>query len=100
MHGHWEDREPAEGWWLGKAFSDTTNSSVAFSFLLLSTIPHPTPALKIHVSSTTKDALDELGCFQLELRGDVEMKVMAGHGERVGKGGSKSLWGSWGKRGR
>lgn len=44
---------------------------------------HPTPALKIHVSSTTKDALDELGCFQLELRGDVEMKVMAGHGEGV-----------------
>ncbi|XP_026961343.1 atrial natriuretic peptide receptor 2 isoform X8 [Orcinus orca] len=40
-------------------------------------------ALKIHVSSTTKDALDELGCFQLELRGDVEMKVMAGHGEGV-----------------
>lgn len=40
-------------------------------------------ALKIHVSSTTKDALDELGCFQLELRGDVEMKVMAGHREGI-----------------
>lgn len=54
-----------------------------FLLTFLSTIPHATPALKIHVSSTTKDALDELGCFQLELRGDVEMKVMAGHGERV-----------------
>lgn len=43
----------------------------------------PAPALKIHVSSTTKDALDELGCFQLELRGDVEMKVMAGHRKGV-----------------
>lgn len=73
----WEDRERPEGWRLGKALSDTTNSSVAF-FLLL-----PTPALKIHVSSTTKDALDELGCFQLELRGDVEMKVMADQGKGV-----------------
>lgn len=33
------------------------------------------PALKIHVSSTTKEVLDEFGCFELELRGDVEMKV-------------------------
>uniref|UniRef100_A0A8C0AUV8 Guanylate cyclase n=1 Tax=Buteo japonicus TaxID=224669 RepID=A0A8C0AUV8_9AVES len=32
-------------------------------------------ALKIHVSSTTKEVLDEFGCFELELRGDVEMKV-------------------------
>ncbi|XP_005605663.1 atrial natriuretic peptide receptor 2 isoform X5 [Equus asinus] len=40
-------------------------------------------ALKIHVSSTTKDALDELGCFQLELRGDVEMK---------GKGKMRTYW--------
>ncbi|XP_051820926.1 atrial natriuretic peptide receptor 2 isoform X3 [Antechinus flavipes] len=40
-------------------------------------------ALKIHVSSTTKDALDEFGCFQLELRGDVEMK---------GKGKMRTYW--------
>uniref|UniRef100_A0A663N7A5 Guanylate cyclase n=1 Tax=Athene cunicularia TaxID=194338 RepID=A0A663N7A5_ATHCN len=44
-------------------------------------------ALKIHVSSTTKEVLDEFGCFELELRGDVEMKVIrawawgaSGHG--------------------
>uniref|UniRef100_A0A8C6ZHX9 Guanylate cyclase n=1 Tax=Nothoprocta perdicaria TaxID=30464 RepID=A0A8C6ZHX9_NOTPE len=35
-------------------------------------------ALKIHVSSTTKEVLDEFGCFELELRGDVEMKVRPG----------------------
>lgn len=39
------------------------------------------PALKIHVSSTTKEVLDEFGCFELELRGDVEMKVR--------------VWGPW-----
>lgn len=32
-------------------------------------------ALKIHVSSATKEVLDEFGYFDLELRGDVEMKV-------------------------
>ena len=68
---------------MGKALSDTASSSVAFSDFSFHHFPYPTPALKIHVSSTTKDALDELGCFQLELRGDVEMKVMAGHGEGV-----------------
>ncbi|XP_022243607.1 atrial natriuretic peptide receptor 2-like, partial [Limulus polyphemus] len=30
--------------------------------------------LKIHVSSTTKEVLDNYGTFQLELRGEVEMK--------------------------
>lgn len=35
----------------------------------------PFAALKIHVSSTTKEILDEFGCFELSLRGDVEMKV-------------------------
>ncbi|XP_038598418.1 atrial natriuretic peptide receptor 2 isoform X3 [Tachyglossus aculeatus] len=40
-------------------------------------------ALKIHVSSTTKDALDDFGCFQLALRGDVEMK---------GKGKMRTYW--------
>uniref|UniRef100_A0A8C7EE62 Guanylate cyclase n=1 Tax=Nothoprocta perdicaria TaxID=30464 RepID=A0A8C7EE62_NOTPE len=42
-------------------------------------------ALKIHVSSTTKEVLDEFGCFELELRGDVEMKV------RPGPGGGEAL---------
>lgn len=32
-------------------------------------------ALKIHVSSATKEVLDEFGYFDLELRGDVEMKA-------------------------
>jgi atrial natriuretic peptide receptor B len=33
------------------------------------------PALKIHISKDTKEALDEIGTFQLELRGVVDMKV-------------------------
>lgn len=33
------------------------------------------PALKIHISAVTKAVLEEFGCFELELRGDVEMKV-------------------------
>jgi hypothetical protein len=33
------------------------------------------PALKIHVSKETKEALDKIGTFQLELRGVVDMKV-------------------------
>ncbi|XP_078240327.1 atrial natriuretic peptide receptor 2 isoform X1 [Pogona vitticeps] len=40
-------------------------------------------ALKIHVSSSTKEILDEFGCFELELRGDVEMK---------GKGKMRTYW--------
>uniref|UniRef100_A0A8C8BQP7 Guanylate cyclase n=1 Tax=Otus sunia TaxID=257818 RepID=A0A8C8BQP7_9STRI len=32
-------------------------------------------ALKIHISAVTKAVLEEFGCFELELRGDVEMKV-------------------------
>ncbi|KAJ7417768.1 Atrial natriuretic peptide receptor 2 [Willisornis vidua] len=40
-------------------------------------------ALKIHVSSTTKEVLDEFGCFELELRGDVEIK---------GKGKMRTYW--------
>lgn len=32
-------------------------------------------ALKIHVSSATKEVLDEFGYFDLQLRGDVEMKA-------------------------
>ena len=32
-------------------------------------------ALRIHLSSATKEVLDEFGYFDLQLRGDVEMKV-------------------------
>jgi len=39
--------------------------------------------LKIHVSSATRDVLQEFNCFQLELRGDVEMK---------GKGKMTTYW--------
>lgn len=31
-------------------------------------------ALRIHVSNATKDILDKFGTFQVELRGDVELK--------------------------
>uniref|UniRef100_A0A8C3INE2 Guanylate cyclase n=1 Tax=Chrysemys picta bellii TaxID=8478 RepID=A0A8C3INE2_CHRPI len=40
-------------------------------------------ALKIHLSSATKSVLEEVGCFELELRGDVEMK---------GKGKMRTYW--------
>nr|XP_060613964.1 atrial natriuretic peptide receptor 1 [Anolis sagrei ordinatus] len=40
-------------------------------------------ALKIHLSGTTKSILEEFGCFELELRGDVEMK---------GKGKLRTYW--------
>uniref|UniRef100_A0A672RML1 Atrial natriuretic peptide receptor 1 n=1 Tax=Sinocyclocheilus grahami TaxID=75366 RepID=A0A672RML1_SINGR len=40
-------------------------------------------SLKIHVSSATQDVLQEFNCFQLELRGDVEMK---------GKGKMRTYW--------
>uniref|UniRef100_A0A8C7QYJ5 Guanylate cyclase n=1 Tax=Oncorhynchus mykiss TaxID=8022 RepID=A0A8C7QYJ5_ONCMY len=40
-------------------------------------------ALKIHVSEATRTVLDDFNCFQLELRGDVEMK---------GKGRMKTYW--------
>uniref|UniRef100_A0A8C8MIA4 Guanylate cyclase n=1 Tax=Oncorhynchus tshawytscha TaxID=74940 RepID=A0A8C8MIA4_ONCTS len=40
-------------------------------------------ALKIHVSEATRSVLDDFNCFQLELRGDVEMK---------GKGRMKTYW--------
>lgn len=43
---------------------------------------HPS-ALKIHVSEATRVVLDDFNCFQLELRGDVEMK---------GKGRMKTYW--------
>lgn len=40
-------------------------------------------ALKIHMSSATKEVLDEFGYFDLQLRGDVEMK---------GKGKMRTYW--------
>ncbi|XP_066193808.1 atrial natriuretic peptide receptor 1 isoform X2 [Sylvia atricapilla] len=40
-------------------------------------------ALKIHISEVTKAVLEEFGCFELELRGDVEMK---------GKGKLRTYW--------
>ncbi|KAJ7307289.1 hypothetical protein JRQ81_009294 [Phrynocephalus forsythii] len=40
-------------------------------------------ALKIHLSAATKCILEEFGCFELELRGDVEMK---------GKGKLRTYW--------
>uniref|UniRef100_A0AAQ4Q038 Guanylate cyclase n=1 Tax=Gasterosteus aculeatus aculeatus TaxID=481459 RepID=A0AAQ4Q038_GASAC len=40
-------------------------------------------ALKIHLSSATKEVLDEFGYFELQLRGDIEMK---------GKGKMRTYW--------
>ncbi|XP_067831956.1 atrial natriuretic peptide receptor 1-like [Heptranchias perlo] len=40
-------------------------------------------ALKIHVSSATKTVLEEFSCFELDLRGDIEMK---------GKGKMRTYW--------
>lgn len=40
-------------------------------------------ALKIHVSCVTKEFLDTFNCFELELRGGVEMK---------GKGVQTTYW--------
>jgi hypothetical protein len=40
-------------------------------------------ALRIHLSSATKEVLDEFGYFDLQLRGDVEMKVRPRRGMNV-----------------
>jgi atrial natriuretic peptide receptor A len=32
-------------------------------------------ALKIHISIQTKEILDDFGTFEVELRGEIEMKV-------------------------
>ncbi|XP_039623619.1 atrial natriuretic peptide receptor 1-like isoform X2 [Polypterus senegalus] len=40
-------------------------------------------ALKIHVSAATRAVLEEFGCFDLELRGDIELK---------GKGKMRTYW--------
>lgn len=44
-------------------------------FIFLFMIIISSTALRIHVSSATKEVLDEFGYFDLQLRGDVEMKV-------------------------
>uniref|UniRef100_A0AAR2M6M3 Guanylate cyclase n=1 Tax=Pygocentrus nattereri TaxID=42514 RepID=A0AAR2M6M3_PYGNA len=50
-------------------FGDTVNTA--------SRMESTGEALRIHVSSATKEVLDEFGYFDLQLRGDVEMKVRA-----------------------
>ncbi|XP_006627078.2 atrial natriuretic peptide receptor 2 [Lepisosteus oculatus] len=56
-------------------FGDTVNTA--------SRMESTGEALKIHVSSATKEVLDEFGYFDLQLRGDVEMK---------GKGKMRTYW--------
>lgn len=56
-------------------FGDTVNTA--------SRMESTGEALKIHMSSATKEVLDEFGYFDLQLRGDVEMK---------GKGKMRTYW--------
>ncbi|XP_048046115.1 atrial natriuretic peptide receptor 2 [Megalobrama amblycephala] len=56
-------------------FGDTVNTA--------SRMESTGEALRIHVSSATKEVLDEFGYFELQLRGDVEMK---------GKGKMRTYW--------
>uniref|UniRef100_A0A8D3C0D2 Guanylate cyclase n=1 Tax=Scophthalmus maximus TaxID=52904 RepID=A0A8D3C0D2_SCOMX len=56
-------------------FGDTVNTS--------SRMESSGEALKIHVSAATRDVLLEFNCFQLELRGDVDVK---------GKGKMTTYW--------
>ncbi|XP_054638406.1 atrial natriuretic peptide receptor 1 [Dunckerocampus dactyliophorus] len=56
-------------------FGDTVNTS--------SRMESSGEALKIHVSAATRDILQEFGCFQLEMRGDVHVK---------GKGKMTTYW--------
>lgn len=61
----------------GEQISTPTVPDFSCSYLLhpSSSSLLPYPALKIHLSSETKAVLEEFGGFELELRGDVEMKV-------------------------
>lgn len=56
-------------------FGDTVNTA--------SRMESTGEALRIHMSSATKEVLDEFGYFDLQLRGDVEMK---------GKGKMRTYW--------
>uniref|UniRef100_A0A8C6SE05 Guanylate cyclase n=1 Tax=Neogobius melanostomus TaxID=47308 RepID=A0A8C6SE05_9GOBI len=60
-------------------FGDTVNTA--------SRLESNGEALKIHMSSATKEVLDEFGYFDLQLRGDIEMKVSKSrlfrHGQHV-----------------
>lgn len=47
----------------------------SFNLIIFSTDCSFFLALKIHVSPSTKEVLDSFGTFELELRGEVEMKV-------------------------
>src|SRR6218665_2169419 len=50
-------------------------NSVSFSLTLTETMSAAVPAFRIHVSSATREILILLGGYQLQYRGEVELKV-------------------------